>query len=196
VQPDAVGGADLVGVRPHVAAPTGPQHDRRDDVAGPRLVVVEQPQHGIRPEHHAELLVELAAGRVDSVLAGVEPAAGERPLRRVAVEARRAPAQQEGGAATDVDHPPVEALGATRDAVHRTRLRIERIDAVLALGRIHDDDADRRVTPLADVDLPTAVATKVADDASPQAVVVGQRSRDARHAPIVVRPPGGRRTRR
>ena len=65
VQPDAVGGAHLVGVRAQVAAPAGPQHDRRDDVAGAGLVVVEQPEHGVGAERHAELLVELAARRVD-----------------------------------------------------------------------------------------------------------------------------------
>jgi hypothetical protein len=51
----------------------------------------------------------------------------------VAVEPRRTAAQQERGAAADVEHPAVEAPGAARDPVHRAGLGV-----VTVLGLLDD----------------------------------------------------------
>ena len=141
-------------MRLQVHAAAAPHHDRRDDVAGARRVVVEQTEHGVRADQDTQLLVELAQRRVDHRLALVDATTGKRPLRGVAVEPCGPPAQQERGPAADVDHPPVEALRPAGDRPHRLGVERVRVDAVLAHGRVDDDDRDRRVPPLVEGEHP------------------------------------------
>jgi hypothetical protein len=75
-----------------------PRNDRCDDEAGARAVIVEEPEHRGRLEPETDLFSELAQRRDLGRLAGVDPAAGERPLARVSAQGGRTPGQEKAGA--------------------------------------------------------------------------------------------------
>ena len=93
-----------------------PHHDRRDHVAGPRRVVVEQSEHRVGSELEAELFVRARAARRRPVSPGSigRPAAPTAPAWRF--DPRRPPTQQERRPAGDAVHPPVEAGGLAGDS--------------------------------------------------------------------------------
>ena len=64
-------------------------------------------------------------------------------------------------------------------------LGIERVDAVLALGRVDHDDGHGGVAALVERQHAPLVGSQVGDDALAQLLVVGERRRDGRHRPIV-----------
>src|SRR6185436_3608100 len=68
---------------------------RCDDVPGARLVVVEIPENVLARGGETDLLAELAERRGDRVLAGIDAAAGQRPLPRVRPQLRGATGEQE-----------------------------------------------------------------------------------------------------
>ena len=57
-----------------------PDHHRRDHVSGASRIVVEHTKHSRVGQPDADLLVQLAQGRVDSGFAGIESATGQCPL--------------------------------------------------------------------------------------------------------------------
>jgi hypothetical protein len=76
-------------------APTQPHHDRRDQVARARRIIVERAQHIVDRGEHAQLLVQLAQRGVPDGLAGIDPAARQCPLAAMGAQLGRALGQQE-----------------------------------------------------------------------------------------------------
>jgi hypothetical protein len=60
VERDAVHRGDLVGIGRQRRAAARPQHHRRDQVAGPGGIIVEQAEHVAFAEFEPEFLVQLA----------------------------------------------------------------------------------------------------------------------------------------
>src|SRR6266700_3833320 len=91
---DAVYRGDFFRVRRDCSTRVRPHHDRRDEIAGARGIIVEQTQNIRFAEFKAEFLVQLAQRRRDLCLALVAAPARQCPLTAVSAQPRSAQGQQ------------------------------------------------------------------------------------------------------
>ena len=87
-------GGDLRRVRRKRGARAHPDHDRRNQIAGPGRVIVEQAQHVALAEVQAEFFMEFAQRRLGLGFVRVAAPARQGPLGRMGAQAGRAPGQE------------------------------------------------------------------------------------------------------
>jgi hypothetical protein len=160
-----------------------PEHHRRDDVPRTRGVVVEEAEHLHIGAVDAELLPGLAARRVHRRFAGIDPAAGQRPLARVGAHLARPATQHERGTAGHTDHLAVDHVGHEvhpRYAVRPARGQLGRVGVVVTRVTVDEQDGDRGVAATVQPVLEPLVAGEVGDDRRPQPGLEGDHAEAAR----------------
>jgi hypothetical protein len=94
VERDPMHGGDFRRIRRYSAVGRCPHHDRRDQIARPGRIVVEQAEHRVERQFEAKLFVQFAQRGLNRRLAGVAPPARQGPLRAMGTQAGRATCQE------------------------------------------------------------------------------------------------------